>query len=44
MMPNRAPETFLSPDAIAETYFQLHAQHPTAWTLEIDLRPSLEKF
>jgi NAD(P)-dependent dehydrogenase (short-subunit alcohol dehydrogenase family) len=44
MMPNRAPDTFLSPDAIAETYFQLHAQHPTAWALEIDLRPSLEKF
>jgi NAD(P)-dependent dehydrogenase (short-subunit alcohol dehydrogenase family) len=44
MMPNRAPETFLSPDAIAETYFQLHVQHPSAWTLELDVRPAVEKF
>jgi NAD(P)-dependent dehydrogenase (short-subunit alcohol dehydrogenase family) len=44
MMPNRATETFLSPDAIAETYFQLHLQDSTAWGLEIDLRPAVEKF
>lgn len=41
---DRDPATMLSPDAIAETYWQLHAQHPTSWTHEIDLRPSLEKF
>jgi hypothetical protein len=36
--------SFLAPEAIAETYWQLHAQSPTAWTQEIDLRPSVEKF
>jgi NAD(P)-dependent dehydrogenase (short-subunit alcohol dehydrogenase family) len=34
----------LDPDAIAETYHHLHAQHRSAWTQEIDLRPSLESF
>jgi len=42
--PDRAPETFLDPDTIAETYWQLHCQHPTAWTLELDLRPHVESF
>jgi NAD(P)-dependent dehydrogenase (short-subunit alcohol dehydrogenase family) len=42
--PDRETNSFLSPDAIAETYWQLHAQHPTAWTLELDIRPSIEKF
>lgn len=44
MSPDREESTMLSPDAIAETYWQLHAQDPTAWTLELDLRPSVEKF
>jgi NAD(P)-dependent dehydrogenase (short-subunit alcohol dehydrogenase family) len=44
MMPSRAAETFLSPNAIADTYFHLATQHPTAWTLEVDLRPAAEKF
>lgn len=44
MMPGRGDDTFLSPDAIADTYYHLAAQHPTAWTLEVDLRPSAEKF
>jgi len=34
----------LHPDAIAEAYWQLHLQHPSAWTHELDLRPSAEKF
>lgn len=34
----------LSPDAIAESYWQLHKQHPTAWTFELDLRPAKEGF
>jgi len=42
--PDRPASTLLAPDAIAETYWQLHAQHPTAWTQEIDLRPAPEKF
>jgi NAD(P)-dependent dehydrogenase (short-subunit alcohol dehydrogenase family) len=44
MFPGRDPRTYLSPDAIAETYWHLHTQDPTAWTLEIDLRPTSEKF
>lgn len=44
MMPDRESRTMLSPDAIAESYWQLHAQDATAWTLELDLRPSVESF
>jgi NAD(P)-dependent dehydrogenase (short-subunit alcohol dehydrogenase family) len=44
MFPDRADHTLLSPDAIAETYWQLHSQDPTAWTLELDLRPAVESF
>ena len=40
----RGVDTLLAPDAIAETYYQLHRQHHTAWTLELDLRPAVEKF
>jgi len=42
--PDREESTILSPDAIAETYWQLHTQDPSAWTLELDLRPALENF
>ena len=34
----------LDPDAIAETYYQIHIQDRTAWTQELDLRPAVEKF
>ena len=44
MSPGREDHTMLSPDAIAETYWQLHSQHPSAWTLELDVRPSVESF
>jgi len=44
MSPGREDHTMLSPDAIAETYWQLHSQDPTAWTLELDLRPAVESF
>jgi NAD(P)-dependent dehydrogenase (short-subunit alcohol dehydrogenase family) len=40
----RGEDAVLEPDAIAEAYFQLHLQPPSAWTLELDLRPRLEKF
>lgn len=40
----RAPDALLHPDAIAEAYFQLHRQHRSAWTQELDLRPWAEKF
>lgn len=42
--PDRPLDTFLNPDAIAETYWQIHCQHPTAWTQELDIRPAVEKF
>jgi NAD(P)-dependent dehydrogenase (short-subunit alcohol dehydrogenase family) len=41
---DREEHTMLSPDAIAETYWKLHTQDPTAWTLELDLRPAVEGF
>ena len=44
MSPDREEHTLLSPDAIAETYWRLHSQDHTAWTLELDLRPSVESF
>jgi NAD(P)-dependent dehydrogenase (short-subunit alcohol dehydrogenase family) len=37
-------ESLLQPAAIAETYYQLHRQTRSAWTHELDLRPSSEKF
>jgi NAD(P)-dependent dehydrogenase (short-subunit alcohol dehydrogenase family) len=44
MWPDREEHTMLSPDAIADAYWRLHTQDPTAWTLELDLRPSVERF
>jgi NAD(P)-dependent dehydrogenase (short-subunit alcohol dehydrogenase family) len=44
MAPDREEHTLLSADAIAETYWQLHSQDRTAWTLELDLRPAVESF
>jgi hypothetical protein len=44
MFPDREDHTLLSPDAIAETYWLLYSQDPTAWTLELDLRPAVESF
>ena len=34
----------LQPKEIAEAYWNIHAQHPSAWTQEMDLRPYMEKF
>jgi len=34
----------LSIDAIADAFWSLHVQHPTAWTLELDVRPYKEQF
>lgn len=38
------PDGTLNPDAIAQAYLQLHRQHRSAWTWEIELRPWVEKF
>ncbi len=40
----RGPDALLGPEAIAEAYYGLHAQHRSAWTQELDLRPWVEKF
>ncbi|MBI4194957.1 MAG: SDR family NAD(P)-dependent oxidoreductase [Betaproteobacteria bacterium] len=40
----RGADAVLDPDAIAEAYYRLHLQPPSAWTLELDLRPYVEKF
>ncbi len=40
----RGPDALLEPNAIAETYYQLHCQPRSAWALEVDLRPWVEKF
>ena len=37
-------EGYMKPDEIAEAYYQVYRQKRTAWTHEIDLRPSTEKF
>jgi flavin-dependent dehydrogenase len=36
-------QTF-SPDAIADAYWDMHHQNRSAWTLELDVRPSSEDF
>lgn len=34
----------LDPDAIAETYYQVHTRHRTSWSFNVELRPWVEKF
>ncbi len=38
------PDTFLDPDAIAQSYMHVLKQPRTAWTWELELRPWTEKF
>ncbi len=37
-------DTLIDPGVIAAAYLQIHAQPPSAWTHEIDLRPAAERF
>ena len=39
-----SPDTLLDPDAIAETYMATLKQPRSAWSLEVELRPWVEKF
>ncbi|NQV60461.1 MAG: SDR family NAD(P)-dependent oxidoreductase, partial [Alphaproteobacteria bacterium] len=39
-----AEDAKLRPDAIAETYYQTHAQHRSAWSHSVEVRPWVEKF
>lgn len=38
------PDDLLDPHAIAESYLQVHRQHRSAWTSEVELRPWVERF
>jgi NAD(P)-dependent dehydrogenase (short-subunit alcohol dehydrogenase family) len=40
----RGRDGLLNPDAIAEAYWNMHYQHRSAWTLELDVRPWSESF
>jgi NAD(P)-dependent dehydrogenase (short-subunit alcohol dehydrogenase family) len=40
----KGPDALLDPDAIADTYLQLHRQPRNAWAWEIELRPWVETF
>ena len=42
--PPGQPDSMLDPDAIAETYWQVMRQDRSAWSLEVELRPWVEKF
>jgi NAD(P)-dependent dehydrogenase (short-subunit alcohol dehydrogenase family) len=44
LLGERGPDSLLEPDAIAAAYLALHRQPRTAWTLELDLRPWVERF
>ena len=40
----QSADGLLDIEAIAEAYWHIHRQHPSAWTQEIDLRPYKESF
>jgi hypothetical protein len=40
----RGRDGLLNPDAIAEAYWNMHYQHRSAWTRELDVRPWSESF
>lgn len=42
--PGGAPDSLLDPAAIAETYMAVLKQPRSAWSLEVEVRPWLEKF
>jgi NAD(P)-dependent dehydrogenase (short-subunit alcohol dehydrogenase family) len=43
-VPADSPDSFLDPDAIAETYWATMMQHRSAWSWEVEVRPWVEKF
>src|SRR2546427_362089 len=40
----RGADAMLHPDEIAKNYLHVYRQHRSAWTLEVELRPWVEKF
>jgi len=43
-MLNWPDEKFVKPDDLANTYYSLHLQSPSAWTNELDVRPFTEEW
>lgn len=41
---DKSPEQTIDPDAIAQTYWDLHLQSRRCFTNEIDIRPMMEKW
>lgn len=44
MFPKLPDEAYLKPEAVADVYWNLHVQHKSTWTQELDLRPHVEKW
>jgi NAD(P)-dependent dehydrogenase (short-subunit alcohol dehydrogenase family) len=44
LIEERGEDGLLGIEAIAETYWQIHRQHRSAWSFEVDLRPYKENF
>lgn len=44
LKPGLKDSDFMKPEAIAETYWHLAHQDPSAWTMELEVRPFKEKF
>ena len=42
--PQRGVDGLLEPDAIAHAYLDMHRQHRSAWSWELELRPWIESF
>ncbi len=42
--PPERPDSLLDPDAIAQTYVEVLRQPRSAWSLEVELRPWVERF
>jgi hypothetical protein len=42
--PVDGPDSTLDPDAIAQTYIDVLCQPRSAWSLEVELRPWVERF
>ena len=42
--PVNSPDSTLDPDAIAQTYVDVLRQDRSAWSLEVELRPWVERF
>jgi len=44
LKPTLKGDDFLKPEAVAETYRQIAHQDPSAWSMELEVRPFRERF